>query len=113
MSPNFARNKRRVWELWRSSQTYHTTPSSLIGLRPGTLKAFYLDRGIHLWASRVESEMNQAESSTKNPKLAHGARVRILEKHLSANEPKKFKDPSAAAKKPDPKEDIEMVIGGD
>lgn len=107
-----------MWELWTRAKAFNTTPAALLGLRPGTVKAFYLDRGIYLWASDIEAEMNAAEARAKNPKLARGVRARILENHLSAWEnpeekAKRYRDPAAPKPKPAEEEPEEIVLGGD
>lgn len=110
-----------MWELWRRAKTFCTTPSSLLGLRPGSVKAFYFDRGIYLWATEIENEMNAAEARAKNRKLAAGMRSRILENHLSKWETpeekaKRFRDPAAPKAPTNPNEvpdGGEIVLGGD
>lgn len=76
-----------------------------------------------MWASRIENEMNVAESRMKNAKLAAGTRQRILENHLSKWETpqekaKRYRDPAAPKKVPTNPNEVpetggEVVLGGD
>lgn len=127
MPPPFVRNRRSLWALWRRAKAFNQTPSQLLGLKPGSPKAFYLDKGMYIWARRIESEMDLAESRIKSKnannaaKLKAQARNRVLENHLSKWEdpkdsPKRYRDP-AAPRKPKTANDIpeggEIVLGGD
>ena len=79
--------------MWNQSQAYKTTPSSLVGIPRGRIEGFYLDRGIWLFGSWVEREVNAAgdnvqknQKSRRNrkgvEKLVNSARIRALQRCL-------------------------------
>lgn len=92
------RDPTKVWETWTRSQSFGCKPSDL--MRVGSpIKAFYLDRAVWMFGSKVEGQMAKAEEKTKTTQAAEKARMRVLNKHLSAGQPKQYRDPSVGTKK--------------
>lgn len=86
-------------------------PSQLLGL--SGIKAYYFDRGIWLFCSKVENEMAAAEAKVKNPKLGRAARQRVLARHIyGGSMAGVYKDP-APSLKPKPQPEAEEIVVGD
>lgn len=86
-------------------------PSLMVGFKPGTVESFYFDRGIWLWGSRIESEMDKASAKAKSKILGNGARQRVLNSYIRPGSTKGvYRDP-AMGKKASPQQG-RTVIGG-
>lgn len=86
-----------MWELWRRSQALHCKPSDLLGF-DSPIRAFYFDRGVWLFASRLESDMDTASERAKSDKAKQAARLKVMNLYLASDEEpvaKRFKDPAA------------------
>ena len=115
-----------MWETYRLSKHYRKLPSDLWGWENGTPKAFYLNRGVWLFGSMVEGEMQEAEQAVRKRskggrngnvnKFVASERLRVLGKHLQ-EDIKRFRDPGAAVKtvKPQSTKDVdgEQILGAD
>lgn len=80
------------------SQQFHCLPSQIWGFDEATPKGYFFNRGVWLFGRMVEADMNNAEAQARKnrkgasaDKLANGARLRVLSKHLK-EEIKRFKD---------------------
>lgn len=88
-----------------------------MGYRPGSVEAFYFDRALWLWGTRIEAEMDKAESKvkSKNRNMAAAARNQVLNSYIRPKGEKNkgvFRDPALQfSKKPGVHDGI--VIGGD
>lgn len=71
-------------------------PSRLVGFPPGSVRAFYFDRGIWIWGNKVEAEMNQAEQGSSNAGFARAARLRVFNRHMGEKDDTKgaYRDPA-------------------
>lgn len=86
-----------LWELWRRAQAFNCLPSKLLGINNPT-EAFFIDRGIWMFCSGIESEMDEAGNNAKNAKQGSAARYQILMKYLYPGEiTGRFRDPAAGA----------------
>lgn len=88
-----------MWETFNLSQTFHCLPSDVWDFDASTPKGYYFNRGVYLFGRMVQSDMDRAEQAArKNRKgkaaerLATGARLGVLSKHLR-EDIKRFRDP--------------------
>ena len=86
------------------SKHYRIPPSSLWGFSPATPKGFYFNRGVWLFGTMLESEMQAAENGARKrhgkkkgnaDKFIASERLRVLGKHLK-EDIKRFRDPGKA-----------------
>lgn len=86
-----------MWELWRRAKAFSVTPSNLLRI-DDKKTAFWVDRGIWMFCSGIENEMDEASNKAKNPKQAQGQRHQVLMKYLHPGETKGlYRDPAAGA----------------
>ena len=80
---------------------YKTLPSDIWGFDSGMPKGFYLNRGVWLFGSMLESEMQKAESAARKrhgkkkgnaDKFVQSERLRVLGLYLK-EDIKRFRDP--------------------
>lgn len=89
----------------------------MAGFLPGSVEAFYFDRALWLWGTRIEAEMDKAAANvkSKNKALPTAARNRVLNSYIRPHDKDKgvFRDPALQMSKK--KDDVQdgMVIGGD
>ncbi len=87
------------------SKQYKLPPSTLLGIPP-SIRAYYVDRGIWLFCSRIEGEMEEAGRRASNPVFARTARLKILNSYIDPDSVKTgkgmYKDPAATVKPKEP-----------
>ena len=103
------------------SKHYRTPPSSLWGFNPLYPKGFYFNRGIWLFGSMLESEMQAAENGARKrhgkkkgnaDKFVQSERLRVLGKYLH-EDIKRFRDPGQATNviNKDKQQNVEQDLG--
>lgn len=103
------------------TKAYKTLPSEIWGFDQGTPKGFYFNRGVWLFGSMVDSEMNKAENAARKrhgkkkgnaDKFIASERLRVLGKFLK-EDIKRFREPGQATNKinSDKEENVEQVLG--
>lgn len=89
-----------MWSLWQQSQTLGVTPSSIIGLTPGSYEAFCFDQASFYFGMTIQAELEKAGQG-KKPKgeaQREAARKRVLAKYLGDEKKSskgQFADPAA------------------
>ncbi len=83
--------------LWLESQALRVTPSSILGLTPGSYEAYCLDQAVWYFGSQVQNELESAgQEKAKGQGKVESARKRVLNKYLSDGNTKgQFADPAA------------------
>lgn len=70
----------------------------MMGMERSRPKAYYLDRCVWFFGSKLEADMDKAEQSTKNAKMKRSARIGVFNSVMSHDENfkpvKRFKDPA-------------------
>lgn len=105
-----------MWLLWRMSRSLEVRPSELVGYPTGSVGAFYFDRGLWAYCTKIEADMDQASNNAKDHKSAHASRQRVLDSYIAPGETHgRFRDPANLwGKKPKPEEEnFDLVVGGD
>ena len=69
-------NKRKAWEAWQISNSFHKLPSEIYGVSGAA--GYFFDRGIYLFGNYVEGEMSRAENSASNASFASMNRARAF-----------------------------------
>lgn len=68
---------------WSQAKTYSCRPSELLGIED-RLAAYYLDRAVALFGSRVDRELEEARQNAKNPQRAQLATNSVMQRWLGA-----------------------------
>lgn len=79
------------------SQKLGVTPSSILGLKRGSFRAYCFDEALWYLGTTIEHEMEKASHKpSKGERQAHSARQRVLDKFLGDKEEggQKFADPA-------------------
>lgn len=96
-----------VWRLWKMSKQFGVPPASLIGVFD-PLKAYFVNRGIWLFCSNLEAEMDERSDRAKNGKQSGAIRHQVLMEFLYPNNPeKRFRNPVVSSGQAGP------AIGGE
>jgi hypothetical protein len=72
-----------MWETWQVSQKLRVTPSQLLHLKHPIL-AYYFDRAVWMFGSAVQTELDEVEAKSKNPKSVPSAKRMVLNKWIPA-----------------------------
>jgi hypothetical protein len=90
------------------SKSFRTPPSRILGIEHDPLKAYFVDRGIWLFCSNLESDMDTRSDKAKNAKQSGVIRHQVLMEYLYPNDPgKRFRNPVVSSSK------AESAIGGE
>lgn len=103
------------------SKAFRQAPSDIWGFDSGTLKGYYLNRGVWLFGNMLEAELQAAENSIRkrnggkgsSEKFINSERLRILGKYLK-EDIKRFREPGKApsAINQPKEENLEETLGG-
>lgn len=103
------------------AKAYKLPPSDQWGWKSGTPKAFYLNRGVWLFGTMLESELQSAENAARKrhgksganaDKFINSERLRVLGKYLK-EDIKRFREPAAATNtiNQEKQENVEQDLG--
>jgi hypothetical protein len=92
-----------LWEAWKLSKAYRTRPSDLYGITD-EVTAWCFDRAVWVFGSTLESELSEAQHSSKKPQQAMFKQMQVL-KAWGLGE-MKFRDPAVGSKKDDKPKDV-------
>lgn len=103
------------------AKAYRTPPSELWGFDSSQPKGFYLNRGVWLFGTMLESELQAAEAAVRkrgggkgsSEKFINSERLRVLGKYLK-EDIKRFREPGKApsAINQPKEENLEETLGG-
>lgn len=103
------------------SKAFKLAPSELVGYDADTPKGFYLNRGVWLFGTMLESELQSAENAARKrhgnsganaDKFINSERLRVLGKYLK-EDIKRFREPGAATNtiNQEKQENVEQDLG--